>query len=221
MASLETIKNQVSNVVTPVQFNTVEVDFGKGIVEGFASNYVSAINSKLALRGSSLNFSDTEMKSYLNLILKLRIESVNGRKVDYRVKNFLIPALYALSLAQIGMVYDKELGIQLTPVIKDIEAMTVEQAEMFSFKLHNIQDLGFELVAGLPKEKSGDINMMYFNYTDQLVTRHSSSAHPGYAVLASFFRMQQLENVLTYRVSYGLIEEYDTLLRGLIYDEGR
>lgn len=221
MLNIDSILSKTGNVVAPAQINTVEVDFGKGIVEGFPSNYVDAINGKLALRGSSMSFSADEMTKYLNLLLYLRIQQVRGNKVDFRVRNFLVPALYALSLNQIGNVYDREQGIQLVPSIQDSANMTIEEASNFSNRLHLIQDLGFELVTGLPADRNGDINFMYFHYSDSLVLRHSNSAHPGYAVLAAFFRMQQLESLLSYRVSYGLVAEYEELLRGLIYDEAR
>lgn len=221
MLNIDSILSKTGNIVSPAHFNTVEVDFGNGIVEGFPSNYVDAINSKIALRGSSISFDVSDMTLYLNLLLSLRIDQVQGRKVDFRVRGFLVPALYALSLNQIGNVYDREQGIQLTPTIKAIDKMSLEEASNFSKRLQLIQDLGFELVPGLPAERTGDINFMYFHYTDSMVLRHSSSAHPGYAVLAAFFRMQQLESLLSYRVSYGLIAEYDELLKGLIYDEAR
>lgn len=223
------IESIAGNIVTPVDFKTVEVDFGKGIVEDFSDTYVGAMNAKLALRGSSKQFDETEMRKYLNFLLVTRINSVNNTgKFDHRTRQLKVPALYALTLTHIGSVYDKDLGIELTPKIdtksKDISnaIMTADEAIKFSRgELSIVEDLGFELVEGLPNDKNGDGNFMYFHMAEEAVTRHDNQAHPGYAVLAAFFRMKQLQDVLSQRVSYGLISEYDEMLKGLIYDEAK
>jgi hypothetical protein len=206
------------NVVRPIDFVVTKVDFGLGIVQGFASSYVNAINNKLVLRGTNFSFDEEELNNYLNFILQNRIRQVNGKRVDYAVKSSLnIPALYALTIQQIGKVYDKDLGIELLPHLdEDISSMTLDEALAFSKKLQLIEDLNFELVQGIPKDTDGSTEFMFFHVSDNMVTRHASDAHSGYAVLASFFRMKQLESVLTFRVNYGLVEEYDRMLDSLI-----
>lgn len=211
------IETQV-NVIRPIDFVTTKVDFGLGIVQDFASSYVNAINNKLILRGTNFSFDEKEIKSYLNFLLQNRVRQVNGKHVDHSVKRVLnVPALYALTLQQVGKVYDKDLGIELVPHLdEDISAMTVQEAIAFSKKLMIIEDLSFELVQGLPKDTDGSSEFMFFHISGNLVTRHASDAHSGYAVLASFFRMKQLESVLTFRVNYGIVEEYDRMLDSLI-----
>lgn len=220
---IKKIQSIANNILTPVDYQKVSVDFGQGIVPGFAETYVSAMNAKLALRGSSIQFDAKELTKYLNLLLKLRIESVNGSgKTDFRAKDLKIPALYALSLTHVGYVYDKDLGIELMPVVEKLDVMTVDTALDFSRqKLSIVEDLGFELVVGLPRDRNGESNFMYFHMSEDKILRHSSEAHPGFAVLAAFFRLRQLQEVLTFRVNYGLVSEYDQMLKGLIYDEAR
>lgn len=218
IVEISSILDTQVNVIRPVNFVTTKVDFGFGIVQGFATSYVNAINNKLILRGTNFSFEEEKISSYLNFLLQSRIRQVNGKHVDHSVKRVLnIPALYALTLQQVGKVYDKDLGIELIPHLdEDISEMTLEDAISFSKQLAIIEDLGFELVQGLPKDTDGSTEFMFFHVSDNFVTRHASDAHSGYAILASFFRMKQLESVLTFRVNYGIIEEYDRMLDSLI-----
>lgn len=218
IVDINTIIDTQVNVVRPIDLVTTKVDFGLGIVTGFTSSYVNAINNKLMLRGTNFSFEEKEITNYLNFLLQNRVKQVNGQRVDFSVKRDLnIPALYALTLQQVGKVFDKDLGVELIPYLEsDISDMTLEEAIAFSKKLMLIEDLGFELVRGLPKDSEGSSEFMFFHVSGNLVTRHASDAHSGYAILASFFRMKQLESVLSFRVNYGIIEEYDRMLDSLI-----
>lgn len=226
---IKKIETIATNVVTPVNFTTVNVDFGEGVMPEYGVTYVSAINQKLALRGSSLSFDPVEMTKYLNTLLKYRVAFSSGiGRVDPLARNLLVPALYALTLTHVGSVYDKDLGIQLVPFLASdskknvkLDCMSIQEATNFSKSLQIVEDLGFELVEGLPKDKNGESDFMYFHMSEDVVKRHDNRAHPSYAVLAAFFRMKQLEDVLTFRANYGLISEYDEMLKGLIYDEAR
>jgi len=222
MMDIDKIQSMTGNVVTPVDHVMVKVDFGNGIVEGFASTYVDAMNNKFASRGSSLSFDENEMQRYLNYLLLQRVKYSTGEGKTDRDSRFLkVPALFALSLTHVGRVFDKDLGIELIPVIGEIDAMTPEEALKFSRRLTIVEDLGFELVEGLPKDRNGDSNFMYFHMADDNVKRHNKDSHPGFAVLAAFFKMKQLDEILTFRVTYGLVSEYEEMLKGLIYDESR
>lgn len=220
---IETLQKQVSSVVTPVAYTELEVDFSHGTVVNFATTYASAMNGKLAKVGSHLSIDEEEMRRYLNTLLSWRIAKVTSKRVPKEAFSVMIPALFAISLTHIGKVYDKDLGIEIKPVLlKELDVMSDAEAIKFSrTKLLLVEDLGFELVEGMPKSPDGESDFMYFQMSDNEILRHDNAAHPAYAVLAAFFRMKALENVLTYRVNYGLISEYDNMLEGLIYDEAR
>lgn len=224
IVNLESLQKQVQAVSTPVDYQELTVNFSDGIVVDFATTYVSAMNGKLAKVNSSISFDETDMKKYLNTLLKWRIDKVNKKRVPSESFNVMVPSLFAISLTHVGTVYDKDLGISLKPHYDEdkLECMSDKEAIMFSrTKLLLVEDLGFELVEGLPKAHQGESDFMYFHMTDNAIVRHDNRAHPAYAVLAAFFRMKTLENVLTYRVNYGLISEYEDMLAGLIYDEAR
>jgi hypothetical protein len=163
-------------------------------------------------------FDPVEMHGYLNFLLKTRIDKVSGKRVDHQTRYLMIPALYAISLNQIGKVYDKELGIELVPKIDaEIDMMDLQEAMKYSRKLLIVQDLSFELVEGLPKDITGSSDFMFMHMTEEAVVRHNSVPHPAIAALTAFFRMKQLESVLSFRVHYGLISEHENALKNLIY----
>lgn len=223
MDLMNKVQSIAGNVITPVDFVEVKVDFGSGLVADFAETYASTINSKFALRGSALNVSSEEMLKYLNTLLLYRIQYINGQRVPQESRSLMIPALVALTLNNIGKVYDKDYGVELIPVLEgEIDVMDIKEALLFSRqKLLLAEDLGFELVEGLPKDRTGEANFMFFHFSGDSILRHNNAAHPGYAVLAAFFKMQQLTEVLSFRSSYGLQAEYKEMLTGLIYDESR
>lgn len=239
---IKKIESVAGNVIVPVNHVKVKVSFGCGIMPEFAETYVNAMNQRLAARGSSLSFDRNEMEKYLNTLLKYRIDRVNGTgKNEPNARLLKVPALYALSLTHVGPVFDKDLGVELVPILESNDSnsdvtdevsgrgrsatimatMNIQEALDFSRKLLVVEDLGFELVEGLPKEREGDSDFMYFHMSADSILRHDKGAHPGIAVLTAFFRMKQLENILTFRVNYGLISEYEEMLKGLIYDEAR
>lgn len=220
---MEKIQKQAEFVVTPKKWDTVIVEFGSGIVPGFAESYTQALNNKIALRGSSITFDAAELQAYLNYLLANRIDSVNGKRFEKATKHMLVPSLFAVALTNVGIVRDKDLGIESRPSYSDkIEMMSTEQAIAYSRdRLTIIEDLGFELVEGLPRDIQGDANFMYFTMSEDEILRHNNDAHPAFGVIAAFFRMNRLQDAVLPRVTYGLISEYDDMLRGLISDEAR
>lgn len=208
-------------VIKPVNYVTTKVDFGSGIVPGFARTFVRAINKKMSHVANVPDIDENEMEKYLNFLLISRIQSITG-KTSRNLRNLRIPALYALTLNQIGKVEDRVLGVSLVPYISDSDVRnlpthTIEDAIEFSQILSIVEDYGFELVKGLPRDDEGSIDFMFFHVSENLVLRHEGKTHSGFAILTSFFKQKQLESVLSQRVTYGTIDEYDSMLQDLIY----
>lgn len=210
-------------VTTPVSKDSIFVSFADGIVPGFAKAYSLAISKKLVGVNNVPNFDTYEIEKYLNFLLLKRVKFVNGSSYPKAIRNLKIPALYALTLAQIGTVYDKQLGITIAPMITDVEektisVMTESEAIDFSYDLSILENFNFEMVKGLPFETGGSIDFMYFHVSNDIVLRHDALAHSGIAVLVSFFRQKQLESILTSRVNYGDVSDYDRILTSLIME---
>lgn len=212
------ITTLTEKVLVPVDFSTSYVDFGKGIVSKFSKAYYSALSRKANVKGARFDLTIDEIEKYLNSLLVLRINITNGNRVNRFITNQLnIPALFGLTLLQIGRVFDKDFGISLEPKVSDsIQVLSEEELIDISLKFQIFEDFGFELVRGIPKEITGSPDFMYFSFSEDSILRHNKEAHPGYAVLAAFFELKQLDSVLTHRISYGLIEEYAMTLQTLI-----
>jgi hypothetical protein len=218
---IKRIESVVSQVPHPVDLTIVKVCFGGGILSDFSAAYAQTVNRRASFK-MDITFDEGDMQRYLNFLLKTRISQVVGGKFDRRVRRLFIPAMFSLSLAHIGVVMDKATGVKLVPSLDDkVDAMTIDEAVAFSDELGFVEDLGFELVCGLPRDIDGDVNFMMFIHSEGYILRHNNLAHPAYAVLSAFFRMKQLESVLSFRVNYGFVAEYEEMLRGLIFDEGR
>ena len=217
---------KLTAVITPVDHKVVKVSFsGEDILSGFAETYADAINSKISMRGGSKSYDSVEFQRYFDYILESRIDKVNGKRITGRAKDLLIPALFATAINHIGEVFDAELGIALEPEFvtdKSFKKMTEVEAIKFSRELTLVEDLGFEVVPGIPFDRKGDIGFMYMSLaSDGSMVKHDAKTHPGVVALTAFFKMEQLGNLLSFRVSYGLKSEYDEMLKGLIYDEAR
>lgn len=221
--NLESLQKQITVAVKAKDIQKVEVDFSSGIAQDFGKTYVGAMNKKLTLVNSSSYLDEDDMLKYLNTLLHYRINGCKDHSARLKIKQLFVPSLFAISLSHIGKVFDKDLGIELIPVLTtDLSIMEIDDALDFSrSKLGLVEDLGFELVQGLPKDDSGVADFMYFHMSDSEILHHDRKAHPALAVLSAFFRMKALQSVLNYRISYGLISEYENMLQGLIYDEAR
>lgn len=218
---IDILKSKSEVSPRPVRIDKLSVSFGSGVVSDFASSYSLAISSKMTKR-VDISISSEEMESYLNFLLKTRVDQVSGNKVDRSVRMFAVPALFALALAHIGPCFDKEQGLDIIPVMdKSVKVISLDEAKAISMKLLLIEDFGFELVLGLPRDLKGDINFMLFHMAEGEILRHDRVAHPAYATLISFFRVNQIESLLSHRQSYGHADEHTQLLRSLIFDSVR
>lgn len=215
-------------VATPVALKEEqsEVDFGTCLKEAMIKNLYNSWADKASYQNKVFRLEFDEFKKYCSTLLALRIDSIkheNGYKKKFLHTRIRVPALIALTLSSIGFVHQKNLGLTLYPVhaVPDDEKLTDEELEQVSNKLGHLEDLGFVMVDGLPKDRMGNSHFMFFNKTNNVITRHDDLAPSSLAVLTSFFDTLQLKATLSQRVDYGTVETYDNLLAGLIYDSAR
>jgi len=169
-----------------------------------------------------ISVSVKEIEGYLLYLLAQRVFMTTGLKYNKNVSYLYVPSLYALALLQIGKAYDKELGINYLPVFEG-ETITYEEAQLISNKLVLLQDQGFPMVRGLPRDRKGTVEFLLFqfasNQTEEVSTHlvsPDSRPHLVYAMLMSFFKVEQVNSIFTPRVKYGMANEYHQLLRSLI-----
>lgn len=207
---------------TPIDNVDVQVDFSKGLWTEAASMFTDRINSLGHDKGIFIETRDFER--YLTFLLAQRVWMTTGRRYDKRVSYLYIPSLFAIALLQIGKAYDKELGINYIPIF-DGEVMSYEEAENISNQILLLQDEGFKMERGLPRDRRGTVEFLTFQYAlnqsgepdkSANVVAPSAAPHIVYAMLMTFFKVQQINSVFNPRVKYGMINEYHQLLRSLV-----
>lgn len=207
---------------TPIDNVDVQVDFSKGLWTEAASMFTDRINSLGHDKGI---FIDTQQfERYLTFLLAQRVWMTTGKRYDKRVSYLYVPSLFAIALLQIGKAYDKELGINYIPIF-DGEVMPYEEAETISNQILLLQDEGFKMERGLPRDRRGTVEFLTFQYAlnhsgepdkSANVVAPSAAPHIVYAMLMTFFKVQQINSVFNPRVKYGMINEYHQLLRSLV-----
>lgn len=213
----------------PIDTVDIQVDFSKGLWQESASMFTDRINSLGHDKGIYIDTIDFE--KYLTYLLAQRIWMTTGKKYEKRVSYLYVPSLFAIALLQIGKAYDKELGINYIPVFNVSEhegsspLITYEEAETISNKILLLQDEGFKMERGLPRDRRGTVEFLTFQYAlnhsgepdkSANVVAPSATPHIVYAMLITFFKVQQINSVFNPRVKYGMINEYHQLLRSLI-----
>lgn len=184
------------------------------VMKEFTSAFVDAVKSKLLTEGGALPVSENDIKLYLEYAVFARVRICMGKPSSLwgRYDKYRIPSFLAVCLAQIGRVERADLGIQLNPVWGEevdpaIDAQTLGKVNSLFAVLEN---RGFEMVMGLPKDTSGSLQMMSLQVTEGFVKGTNSDAHPSMAVIASFFAVSGLASVLgaqAFRVSYGPVKQ--------------
>lgn len=213
---------------TPVALkeDRAEVNFGSKFKEEIVRKLYNSWITKAEYSNKVFKLTEEQVVKYCNTLFALRVDSIERTK-DYKnkalYKSLRVPALMALVFAAIGKVHDREIGFTLIPVhsLPKKDYMSDEELEKISYQLANLEDLGFVMIEGLPRDQKGNPDFMYFNITKDTITRHNSSAPSSLAILTSFFDTLQLKATLTQTVDYGTTTMYDELLSNLIYDSGR
>lgn len=207
---------------TPIDNVDVQVDFSKGLWMEAASMFTDRINSLGHDKGIFIE--TQQFERYLTFLLAQRVWMTTGKRYDKRVSYLYVPSLFAIALLQIGKAYDKELGINYIPIF-DGEVMQYEEAEKISNQILLLQDEGFKMERGLPRDRRGTVEFLTFQYAlnhsgepdkSANVVAPSAAPHIVYAMLMTFFKVQQINSVFNPRVKYGMINEYHQLLRSLV-----
>lgn len=214
-----TLFQSVEGVKRPISQETLMVKLSSAISDVQVNIYLSVFNNAFSKVNSNLEIDKDTLKKYFNTIAKWRVDFVNGKRVPLENKQILIPSVYAIAILHVGKVYDPEQGLHLVPSfeIDDVDLLTPEEMLALSDgKLRILRDLGCSFEYGLPKVADGSLEAMYFHFAESQVLRHDNRCHPGIAALASFFEFQQVQTILSHRVSYGYISEQDLILRQII-----
>lgn len=204
----------------PVSFDvcSVKIFTNSEVMKEFVSAFLDAIRGKLTVEGGSLSVTEDEVKAYLHFAVYARVRIVNGPacKEWGRHDKFRIPSFLAVCLAQIGKVERADIGVQLVPEWGEeaIPAITPQNLGRVNAFFGFLEDHGFEMVIGLPKDTSGSLAMMSLHVVEGHIRSTTAEYHPSFAVMAGFFGVTGLANVLgaqAFRVSYGTTKQIGSL----------
>lgn len=137
--------------------------------------------------------------------------------------SYAVPTFWYQILLMIGEAVDKDYSIKFIPGTSIDETDLLSPEEMLSISdiMFELQNVGFAVVAGTPRDVVGDLAFMAMAHVEERSFSYKRS-HPVYGFLASFFAMKEVEQALgtLVRVTYGYDSDYRTLLRRVITAQG-
>lgn len=154
----------------------------------------------------------------LSYLRRARVVGAQNKSVNaYRslVRTVAIPVLWYQVLLGIGKAFDRDYSIEFVPgtSIRESDLLAPEEMLTISNTMFNLQNNGFKVVAGIPKDPEGELDFMAMAHVGEMVLSYRKS-HPVYGFLASFFATQEVSIALgaLVRIRYGYDSDYRTLL---------
>lgn len=205
----------------PVDFTVVDVgiDANNSVYTAFCDAFLSALKDSVAFRGSgTIPVSEDDLKAYLRYAVYARVSWVRKEQsglVWFRNDDYMVPSFLSVFLAQLGIVEKADLGLRLIPSWVG-EKPVIEKSLLarISSLFHLLESHGFEMVAGLPRKDSGSWAMMSMELIESRVRATTAEHHPSFAVMASFFGVTGLAQVLgaeAFRVVYVTTKQVESM----------
>lgn len=198
---------------TPVKQETIVITINPELmVDDFAKAIVREAKRKAPLTFEDYPLTDEEMKSYCRGILKLRIDSVNNEKVDWRrMKLLLIPDFIQMSISMVGEVIIRESGLRLIPEME--QSYDLDQMLEVSKKLDAYSDVLHLSRDAFPREASGNVDVMSTALINDYVRGLMRATHPADTYVAAFLGFKLKEETtfqILYRINYDDIDYVST-----------
>jgi hypothetical protein len=222
----------VDNLSAPTPTNvvrtTVKIDpsvMFDTLAQEYTREFDRVGNTQLSVDTGHFIMTDI-VNRYFKTLLWLRcnhVNSGNGYTQAYRrlYDKVTVPTVVYAVLNTIGEVEDMAYGMQLNPSYspnaKDL--LSPSELEDLSIKLRSLVANGLKAVTGLPRPRTGAIEVMACMLATQEVLSYRKD-HPLYGFLASFFEFSGVERVIgqqIYRIRYGFIPSYQSALKDLIF----
>jgi hypothetical protein len=160
---------------------------------------------------------------YFQTLTALRVDIANRevKDPDWRQNQrhpWVLPVLFSVALAQIGVVHEVNSGITLRPFNKDEYALSVDECRRVSAQLNTITRYGYEVAREIPQTSAGNFDTMSVQLVEQVLRgRAFDPVHPVHAFLAAFLNARHAEALFSPTISYGSQASY----KGFIYELGK
>lgn len=227
------IKNIASEQLSalPMSYDRHEVvvDLGAKVLTTYKSELYISWSLAAQMRGVNLPFSEEELGLYINYLVVLRVDYVNGKRVKFPpTSGIAVPSFLSCVLSNLGMVKNLDLGLELYPVVdvSNVKGMnlTEEEYEKFMFKMSGaiktLANLGIEYADGYLRSRDGSYEFMSMSLIDGFIRNTSKDPHPVFALLASTLGVRGIEAVLSPRINYGTESHMVSLVRHLAATKG-
>lgn len=139
------------------------------------------------------------------------------------MRSIATPVFWYQVLVGIGEAFDRDYSIKFVPgiTISESDLLAPEEMLAISDAMFALQNNGFKVVAGIPKDIEGDLAFMAMAHVEETVLSYRKS-HPVYGFLASFFASNEVSNALgsLVRIRYGMDSDYRILLRKVVASVG-
>jgi hypothetical protein len=196
-----------SSPPTSVPMEVVEVEIsGDGIVQQYASAFVKEALRVAPERAKAVDLTSDEMVAYSLYLLSRLIEVINNDCKDFRrIKVLYVPTFLQFVLSTIGIVIDRQLGLKFVPVLEHASTLTYDEALSISEKIGSFEH-DLQIVSdAMPREISGDENVMRTIVLAGYVRATRVIDHPVATYVSAFLNFtlrRESDFAVLYRVQY-------------------
>lgn len=210
-------------VATPVSFDRTEVkiDLNAQVLTEYKRELFASWNQAVAMKGLTLGFVEKDLSDYIDMLVILRVDYVNGKRVDVKpTDGMVVPSFLSLILSNVGLARNPELGIEVYPVV--IAEVKIDPEFMWKISrcIRTLSSTGIEYAEGYTRSRDGSYDFMSMALIDDYVRNASNQAHPVYALMACTLGVRGIETVLSPRINYGLQSHMRSLVRHLAATKG-
>lgn len=220
---------QLSALPMSYDRHEVTVDLGAKVLTAYKRELFTSWSMATQIRGVNMPFSEEELGLYIDYLVVLRVDYVNGKRVKFPpTSGIAVPSFLSCVLSNLGMVKNLDLGLELYPTIDpaSLERLTLssEEYETFMFRLSGaikaLANLGIEYADGYLRSRDGSYEFMSMALVDGFIRNVSKEPHPVFALLASTLGVRGIEAVLSPRINYGTESHMVSLVRHLAATKG-
>lgn len=207
----------------PVSFDSHEViiNLDAVVLSEYKQELFLAWDAAAAMRGVSLPFTESDLASYINQLVVLRVKYVNGERVAYGpTDKICVPSFLSLVLSNVGKVSNVDYGLELFPVVANAPTVDSDFIMKMSRYIRALSGLGIEYAEGYARNKEGSYEFMSMTLIDGYVRNPNKAPHPVFALMASTLGVRGIEAVLSPRINYGSESHMRMLVRHLASTKG-
>lgn len=208
---------------TPLQYDRVKVtvDLNCKVLDAYKRELFSEWQIAVNQAGRELPFTAEELNRYIDGLVCLRVDYVNGHRVSVMpTDGIAVPSFLSLILSNLGLARDTSMGVELYPEVEQPYTVDPDFMWKISRMIRLITNLGIEYAEGYLRSRDGSFEFMSMTLLGDYVRTWTKESHPVYALLASVVGLRGIEAVLSPRIVYGMVDHMSSLIRHVVAVKG-